>query len=271
MRWSPELTEAVRARYEGGAKRKEVEAEFGLTPGQFEGARMRFNFHRANRNGSLRLAGRHPAVVEGRTIFPGSVKLSKNVLKPGSHSPKLGSKVEKGAWRGFPIYSLTLEERATCPKTCRHWRDCYGNRMHLAARQPATMAMGMTLWVELFELNETAERKQRGFVVRLHVLGDFYSDEYVDFWRRAMFEFPALHVFGYTAHDPRRSNIGRAVARMKDRFPGRWRVRFSYGPPGSFRTGDDGITCPVQTGKTKSCATCALCWSTDKAIRFEDH
>src|SRR5262249_24811065 len=30
--------------------------------------------------------------------------------------------------------TLTLEERATCPTTCRHWRDCYGNKMHRAQR-----------------------------------------------------------------------------------------------------------------------------------------
>ena len=28
------------------------------------------------------------------------------------------------------MYTVTLEERATCPKTCKHWYDCYGNTAH---------------------------------------------------------------------------------------------------------------------------------------------
>jgi hypothetical protein len=34
---------------------------------------------------------------------------------------------------------------------------------------------------------------------------------------------------------------------------------------------DGDILCPVQTGKTASCTTCALCWSTKKPIRFLLH
>ena len=37
-----------------------------------------------------------------------------------------------------------------------------------------------------------------GFVVRFHVLGDFYSVEYVGLWRRLLRQYPTLRVFGYT-------------------------------------------------------------------------
>jgi hypothetical protein len=38
------------------------------------------------------------------------------------------------SWKGFPVYTLTLEERHTCPRTCEHWRSCMGNHMPLAQR-----------------------------------------------------------------------------------------------------------------------------------------
>lgn len=67
-----------------------------------------------------------PALVEGRTLYPGTVveELPRNILKSGSNSSKIGGMVLKGRWKGMPIYTLTLEERATCPTSCGHWRSC---------------------------------------------------------------------------------------------------------------------------------------------------
>ena len=78
----------------------------------------------------------HPAIVEGRTIYPQQVMQpgKYNVLKPGANSCKTGPKILKGRWAGMPIYTLTLEERRTCPGSCRHWRSCYGNRTPWAER-----------------------------------------------------------------------------------------------------------------------------------------
>jgi hypothetical protein len=42
-----------------------------------------------------------------------------------------------------------------------------------------------------------------GFLVRLHVLGDFYSVRYAELWHEALEAYPALHIFGYTAREPR--------------------------------------------------------------------
>ena len=51
------------------------------------------------------------------TRFPKSVKQvnqSSSLLKSVSANAKIGGHVSKGHWRGMPIVSLTLEERATC-------------------------------------------------------------------------------------------------------------------------------------------------------------
>lgn len=266
MRWTAEKIEEIRGLWAGGLKKRQIRETMGLTDGQYQGARMRYNLH-AKSGRPLTLADDHPAVVEGRSLFKTENRVRLPVLKPGGHSPKLGRTVTKGAWKGMPIYSLTLEERATCPQLCVHWRDCFGNRMRWAARQPQGHKLESHIAKELEELSR---KHPNGFVLRLHILGDFVSVNYAARWSRWMWQFPALRVFGYTAHSPY-SPIGKVIAALNKHNPDRWQVRFSEGPPGSFRTGDDGIVCPAQTGKTRSCATCSLCWSTLKPIRFLAH
>jgi hypothetical protein len=63
----------------------------------------------------------HPAAVEGRTIFPRSVvgaADSPRLLVSGHNNSKLGKEVLRGSRAGWPIFHLTLEERATCPRSC---------------------------------------------------------------------------------------------------------------------------------------------------------
>lgn len=70
------------------------------------------------------LAAGHPALTEGRTLFPTTVVApadAARLLVSGVNSRKLGGEVTKGPWKAMPIYSLTLEERATCPRACHHW------------------------------------------------------------------------------------------------------------------------------------------------------
>lgn len=222
------------------------------------------------------LAENHPAIKHSRTIYPSTLRDAhevKNVLKSGENQRKLGKRVTKGWWKGFPIYALTLEERRTCPRSCEVFNVCYGNNMHLAQRMRAGKALEVALWAELGALNAA---HPKGFVVRLHVLGDFYSVAYVKFWEQALDAFPALHCFGYTAW-PLDVPIGRAVAELaRDRWD-RWAFRFSglHGPLyGSVVVDhDDGryLVCPAQTEKTECCGTCGFCWQSNKTIAFLKH
>jgi hypothetical protein len=221
----------------------------------------------------------HQAARGARSIFPSRVfdpAEVARVLKSGHQSRKIGAFVTKGARKGWPIFTLTLEERATCPRSCREWLSCYGSNMQAAERIVHGPALETALETELRVL---AGAHPAGFMVRLHVLGDFYSAGYVSFWRRMLDELPALHVFGFTAHDPA-SEIGRAVSLMAEEAGwGRSAIRFS-GAPHDVRasrvlaageTDADAILCPAQTGAADCCASCALCWNSERSIAFRRH
>ncbi len=219
----------------------------------------------------------HPALVDGRTLFPSRVEDQADrprLLIDGHNSRKIGKRVMKGRLRGAPIFTLTLEERATCPRSCAEWATCYGNSMHLARRIRHGRAFEERLWEEL-AAKQAAHPD--GFLVRLHILGDFYARDYVELWAEALEAYPALHVFGYTARAPE-SHIGQAVAELAGMHPARWHIRFSGwdGPTDGSIVVDSAedtlhLICPAQTGKTECCATCALCWQSDRTIAFLRH
>lgn len=219
----------------------------------------------------------HPALRKGSTLFGRSVKpasLVVTILKSGENSRKLGSMATKGRWRGMPILGLTLEERDTCPRGCKEWATCYGNSMHWAERILDDGTLERRLWGELASLNA---RHPAGFIVRLHILGDFFSPGYVAFWRRALADFPALRIFGFTARrhdDPIGAEIAQLLADEHDRF----RIRFS-GATGDRDAAEvvdrpeqaTGILCPAQRDPARCCATCGLCWQTNRTISFLRH
>jgi hypothetical protein len=228
---------------------------------------------------SVTLQPDHPAVRERRTLFPKSVKPASEalrLLKSGHNSSKIGKQVTKGKLAGAPIFTLTLQERATCPSTCHHWLSCYGNNMHWAERidhlDPAFLER---LWVELCAKQI---KHPDGFLVRLHVLGDFFSEAYVKWWLHALDAFPALHVFGYTARGID-TPIGKMIYTAAQARWSRFAIRISgedwrQGAAPTVNKGEKhavAITCPAQTNKTECCGTCTLCWSSRKSVAFEQH
>jgi hypothetical protein len=223
------------------------------------------------------LSALHPAYRTGRSLFPSRVfdpDEVQRVLKDGHQSRKIGKFVTKGKLRDFPIFTLTLEERATCPRSCLQWAHCFGNNMQAAERIVAGEELEAALWHELADLQA---KHPDGFLVRLHVLGDFYSVRYAELWYEALEAYPALHIFGYTAREPT-SEIGQLICEMIGVWPTRFHVRFSgwNGPRNGSVVVDSAeatehVVCPAQTGKTDCCATCALCWHSDRTIAFLRH
>lgn len=261
-----------------GAKRKAAQAEKRLRK---VGDRRRFRTGVPATGEIKKLAD---ADATG-TIYPHTVKTpsaGETVLKDGKHNTKIGGDVLVGWLKGAPIYTLTLEERATCPRSCPLWRGCYGNLLNRSQRFAHGPALMVHLERQLAEIAETHDR----FLVRLHVLGDFWSIEYVSFWRRMLFEHPGLHVFGFTAWGPE-TEIGGHVAALRGALPERVWIRHSgrCGPWGSFtidfpterKTLGDAIVCPAQmdandgSPRQVHCGNCAACWSTGRAIVFVEH
>lgn len=237
--------------------------------------------HKARDRGlaPVTLSALDPAYRYGRSLFPSRVfdpGEVRRVLKDGHQSRKIGKFVTKGARRGWPLFTLTLEERATCPRNCKAWAFCYGNSMQAAERLTAGPALEEALWEELRQLQ--AEHPG-GFMVRLHVLGDFYSLAYVEMWERALNAFPALHVFGFTAH-PLDSVIGSELNHLIAWFGfERFAMRFSGldGPELGSQLQPDAhpaaIPCPAQADPAgeRHCGSCALCWHSRRSISFARH
>ena len=218
--------------------------------------------------------------MQHSTRFQKSIKdpMLYNVLKPGSNNKKLGFKITTPKWKGKKLYSLTLVERETCPISCHHWDDCYGNNMPFAHR---FSTIGLLFKLDR-EIQELTKKHPQGIVIRLHVLGDFMTVEYVNFWERMLFDFPTLSLFGYTGREED-SEIGKAIWLLNTRYNDRCTIRFSrskefasgYNVSNLFAAEESfegkSFDCPEQTGRLKDCASCGLCWSVVKTVRFATH
>jgi len=230
------------------------------------------------------------AVSEKRTMYSHKVREDANPLKKSSNA-KLGAKVLNKRWKYQPMYTLTLEERATCPTSCLHYHDCYGNNMYRTGRVLHGEDFEKNL---LAQLEKLAAKHKDGFVVRLHILGDFYSVEYVNLWLKALEKYPNMSIYGYTHWHPN-TDIGDAIAFGYFAMPDRFVIRFSdyVGDVNVLRANSINVVdktpgrtfiCPnldgvqgVRNGRPKadsyaiSCGECTLCWESKKTVIFPTH
>lgn len=210
------------------------------------------------------------------TIYQKSIKdpSAHTVLKKGSSNKKLGFNISAKKWRGKRLYSLTLVERETCPTSCHHWDDCYGNNMPFAHRFKTKGLMEKLAK----EIPSLLEKHKDGIVIRLHVLGDFFSVDYVDFWSTMLAKYPKLALFGYTGRKES-SDIGKAIRGLNAQYKARVAIRFSrskknkgnlwYAAKEAYK--GESFDCPEQTAKVSDCASCGLCWTVPKTVRFLTH
>ena len=196
---------------------------------------------------------------------------SHKVLKASSNK-KLKQTITKGEFKGYKIRTLTLEERATCWSGCSHWATCYGNNMPFAHRLEHGAELEQRIVAELGA--HFSKPNAAGLLVRLHVLGDFYSTSYVRLWDALLQTYPKLAIWGYTHNhpdspEPYNRAIGQAIAETLAKHGKRFAVRWSDRPDLSFSANSEAIDqpekgvsfiCPEQTGEAGGCANCALCW-----------
>jgi hypothetical protein len=231
----------------------------------------------------------------GHTVYRKTVVLwqdgDREPLKPASDNDKFKhTGITRLDFAGAPMYSLTLEERATCSDTCGQLLTCFGNNMPFAKRYEFTPELAAAIDAQLARLT----RKGRRIVLRLHVLGDFFSEEYVYFWRRMLDKYTTLAVFGYT-HWPHITKQGMAVLMLNNDFKGRCYIKRSLDRKDQIgvaeqnrgytivvKSWDDTpkgwVKCPAQKDKEKNgdnatigCANCAICISTDANVAFLEH
>jgi hypothetical protein len=225
----------------------------------------------------MRLRPDNPHLAKAITIHPKALRqpTDTNMLKSVASNHKLGkgdTHIMKGRWSGMPMYALTLEERRTCPSSCQQWDNCYGNNMAFAHRFDHTSPRFYEALSD--ELDLLTRKHKQGVVVRLHVLGDFFDEQYVRWWNEQTTKYPRLYVFGFTAHTLT-SDVGQRIKTWNDTSHKRVWVRFSNSGdhPLAANVGTDtpGVTCPEQTGQTRSCLTCGLCWTAERPINFLEH
>lgn len=227
----------------------------------------------------------HDAIKERRTLFPSTVvevteSEPEHLLISGFNNKKLGDTIAKGKFAGYKLFQLSLEERATCNAQCEHFQYCYGNGMQYARR--LRMGDPETFYDRLSAELGDLLRQHGKIMVRLHVLGDFISVEYVQFWMDMIDLFEGdLAVYGYTRWRPE-DDIGREIERAKVLGDDLFRIRWSGlpGPDGALVIDrkpeaakvSEGLVCPAQTDATACCATCGLCWDrTKQPIVFVKH
>lgn len=219
----------------------------------------------------------HPETL--RTWRP---DIGETILKDGAHNAKIGGDVLSGRLRGAKIFTLSLEERATCPRSCALWRGCYGNNLHQTRRWNAGTELETGLAAEVQALC----RMHRKVLIRLHVVGDFYSMRYLALWVLLLDDHPNLHIFGFTAWKID-SEIGAGIARVRAALGRRFAIRHSNttGEWGSFtidaptqkaRLGE-AIVCPEQRSANGDirpgvhCGNCTACWRGNAPIVFIEH
>lgn len=231
---------------------------------------------------SVRAPAAATGTIHPRTVAEWSPSAGETILNGGEHNQKIGGDVMRGWLLGARIFTLSLEERATCPKSCALWRECYGNSMPQARRWRPSPAFEAALDLEVRALCIVHEK----VLVRLHVLGDFYSMDYLALWARLLEEHRNLAAFGFTAWKPE-SEIGANIARIRDTFGRRFSIRHSgrSGKYGSFTIDfptqrkliGDAIVCPEQlsgNGDARAgihCGNCGACWRGDRPIAFIEH
>lgn len=236
------------------------------------------------------LSSAHAAHHERRTVYQKRVFDAgelQRVLVSGKNNSKIGARCEVGAWAGMPIFYVTLEERATCPVDCFNWDTCYGNALPMAARVRYDAKFIMSLAAELDYL---AWEHLGGFIVRLHMLGDFPEIGYLRWWHQRLREYPSLRIWGYTAHKPG-TPIGDATWALNHAMPGRVAIRNSVradAEPDTWqattvwdriegRWAGGGIVCPAEIPRAAgaiTCGRCGLCWKSELAktrISFLGH
>ena len=221
----------------------------------------------------------HAAIQTSTTMYQKNIHSAIDyeylLLKPSTNT-KLGRRVKKGSFGGMKMYTLTLVERETCTSDCEHWLDCYGNNMPFGHRFRTDGIHGdaliARLWLELDVLNR---KHPEGFLVRLHILGDFFSVKYVNFWSKAIRIYSNLRLYGYSRWWPTTA-IGRAIVKLRTKHAAKVWIRFSNKTDdpmsaSSEHVATEGIVCPQQLDKTDNCGTCGLCWTVNKPIIFLTH
>ena len=125
------------------------------------------------------------------------------------------------------------------------------------------------------------EKYPEGILIRLHVLGDFESIQYIEFWNRMLHTYSSIAIYGYTRNHITSKYehiraLGYKTIAVRNIHKDRFAIRFSNKLDDEFSANsreitNEGITCLAQVKANVSCSDCTLCWASKKQIGFITH
>lgn len=187
--------------------------------------------------------------------------------------PKRSMRIKKGPHKGMPLFSLTLEERATCNTECQQWSNCYGDKMRYAKRYD-TDGIEDVIDHDL----EVLFSRYPQVSIRLHILGDFFSVQYVEYWEEKINQYSGLYVWGFT-HWPWETEIGRSIVLVSVCFPKQFAISISdfdsivlpRAVVVDHWNTDTGVACLNQVDD-RGCVDCGICMSpSHNTVQFLRH
>jgi hypothetical protein len=171
--------------------------------------------------------------------------------------------------------SFSLPPMKTCPgKTpfCdKYCFGCHGNYILANTHSSNELRLEVSRTSDFVPRMVADIRRIMAPAFRLHVVGDFYSAEYLEKWIEIVRRFPDIHFFGST-RSWRVPKIAKTLEEFRDEKNVYMRAsvdltdHLSPAPAWStWSVEGQGVPCPHDKGKVKSCYTCGRCWN-DKTI-----
>ena len=180
--------------------------------------------------------------------------------------------ISRGNSKTGSLPSFSLPVIVTCPgKTPFCEQYCYGLKGRFTMEQIRRVndrRLDATLSSEFTDIIVEEVLQTRAPAFRLHVIGDFYTPEYVGKWIEIAKRLPNVIFFGST-RSWRCDFLSEPLKRFRDLpnvyikasidrtdtlepFSCGWRVWSVEGP---------GTPCPHDSGRVANCAECGLCWT----------
>lgn len=179
--------------------------------------------------------------------------------------------ISRGNLKLGVLPSFSLPVITTCPgKTPFCERYCYGLRGNfnlLNVKEANDRRLDATLRDDFVDIITGEIRKTRAPAFRLHVIGDFYSVEYVEKWIDIVERLPNVIFFGST-RSWRCEFLAEAMKRFRDIENVYMKASIDFTDtlqPEScgwnvWSVEGKGIICPHDEGKVENCFFCGLCW-----------
>jgi len=180
--------------------------------------------------------------------------------------------ISRGNLKLGVLPSFSLPVITTCPgKTPFCDRYCYGlkgNFILQNVHDANERRLDATLRSNFVEIIVREVRQAKSPAFRLHVIGDFYSEEYIEKWIDIAEQLPIVIFFGST-RSWRCEFLAETLKRFRDLANVYMKASVdltdSLTPQGcgwsTWSVEGEGLTCPHDEGKVTNCLDCKRCWT----------